>query len=773
MRFATLSASIILPFVLSACAGSGHRVGGANKLEADAPGDPAHNLLQQSDFNDGVMLPWMTSFDSAALGEAQVKDGALCARVEKGGKERWDAQIRHREMVAQKGHHYTISFKAWASRDTKMTGKFGMAGAPYTDYWTKLIKLTPEKQEYAYEFDVNHPDDPTVELAFHFGGHMIQGEGPIDICFDDIVLSDPEFTPQPKAGKVALPNVRVNQVGYLPKQKKIAAVVSAASAPLDWKLLDAGGKEVAAGKTVPHGADKASGDSVHIVDFSDFKGTGDGFVLQIGEDKSDPFGVSNEIYATMKIDAFKYFYHNRSGIEIKMPYAGQEQWTRAAGHPKDVAKCGAGTGCDYSLDVTGGWYDAGDHGKYVVNGGISVWTMMNQYERAKHLKGDLVTFGDKKDLIPESGNKVPDLLDEARWQMEFMLKMQVPDDKPNAGMVHHKMHDLKWTALGLSPADDTQPRVLRPVSTAATLNLAATAAQAARIWKPIDAAFAKKCLVAAEKAWAAAKKNPAVYAVQADTVGGGPYDDANVTDEFYWAAAELFITTGNAAYQKELTDSPLDKKLSETAGGDSSGTATAMTWQRVDALGKISLAVVPSKLNAAEYRTQIQNVADAFHAIIEKEGYRHPMRVDTDGGYPWGSNSFVINNALVFALAHDFTKDQKYMDGVVLSLDYILGRNAMAKSYVTGYGERPLENPHHRFWARQAVPTFPPPPPGALSGGPNSGLQDPYAKAAGLAGCAPQKCFVDHIEAWSTNEITINWNAPLLWVTTWIDEHAK
>lgn len=773
MRFSMLPASILLPLFSVACAAGAHRVGGANKMEADAPGDPAHNLLKQSDFNDGVMLPWMTSFDTAAKGEAQVKDGALCAHVDKGGKERWDAQIRHREMVARKGAHYTISFKAWASRDTKMTGKFGMAGAPYTDYWTKLVKLTTEPQEYAYEFDMTHPDDPTVELAFHFGGHMIQGEGPIDICFDDIVLSDPEFTPPPPEKKVALPNVRVNQVGYLPKQKKIATVVTTASAPLDWKLVDSSGKEVASGKTEPYGPDKASGDSVQIVDFSDFKGTGDGFVLEVGDDKSDPFAVSSQIYSRLKIDAFKYFYHNRSGIPITMPYAGGEQWTRAAGHPKDVAKCAPEAGCDYSLDVTGGWYDAGDQGKYVVNGGISVWTLMDQYERAKHMKGDLVSFGDKKDLIPESGNKVPDLLDEARWEMEFLLEMQVPDGKPNAGMVHHKMHDVKWTALGLAPGDDTMERLLRPVSTAATLNLAATAAQASRIWKAIDPAFSKKCLVAAEKAWAAAKKNPAVYAKPEDTIGGGPYDDTDVSDEFYWAAAELFITTGSAVYQKEIQSSPLDAKLSATAGGDPGGTATAMTWQKVDALGKISLAVVPNKLNAAEYRKQIEGAADEYYDILEKEGYREPMRIGTDGGYPWGSNSFIVNNALILGLAYDFTKEQKYMDGAVLAMDYILGRNAMGKSYVTGYGTRPLENPHHRFWAHQAVPTFPSAPPGALSGGPNSGLQDPYAKAAGLAGCAPQKCYVDNIEAWSTNEITINWNAPLLWVTSWLDEHAK
>ena len=94
----------------------------------------------------------------------------------------------------------------------------------------------------------------------------------------------------------------------------------------------------------------------------------------------------------------------------------------------------------------------------------------------------------------------------------------------------------------------------------------------------------------------------------------------------------------------------------------------------------------------------------------------------------------------------------------------------MDQTYVTGYGERPLEYPHHRFWAFQANFKFPKAPPGMVSGGPNSGLEDPYVQAKGLKGCAPEKCFVDNIEAWSANEITINWNAPLAWVAAFLDE---
>jgi endoglucanase len=761
--------SLLLPLAVVSCGAPPHRTGGSYKLAADAPGDPAHNLLKQRDFNDGVMLPWLASYGNGGLGEAEVKDGALCAHVKAPGKDRWDAQVRHREMTVEKGHTYVLSFKAWASRETKLAAKVGMSGPPYKDYLTRSIKLTTEPQEFAYQFQMKDPTDPTAELAYHFGGGMIQGEGPIDICFDDIVLSDPKFTPPPPPVKIAIPSVRVNQHGYLPKLTKIATVVDASAEPLVWKLLDASGQVLTEGKTQAFGADASSGDNVHVVDFSSYQTPGTGLVLEVSGQRSDAFEITERLYEKLTADAFKFFYHARSGVEIKMPFAGADAWARPAGHPKDVAACAPGTGCDYQLDVTGGWYDAGDHGKYVVNGGISVWTLLNYYEASKAQGRDLKALGDGAGLIPESGNKVPDVLDEARWNLDFMLRMQVPDGQPLAGMVHHKMHDDAWTALGLPPHLDTQPRHLRAPSTAATLNVAATAAQGARIWKTLDPAFSARCLAAAEKAWQAAKKQPAKYALPEDTTGGGPYDDADVSDEFYWAAAELFITTGKDAYKQEVLASKYFTTPSALSSSD------ALTWQRVDLAGSISLATVPSTIGAGQVkqvRDRVVQLADNYLEKASTEGYRVPFKAGADG-YPWGSNSSVLNNALVLALAYDFTKQPKYRDGVVLGLDYLLGRNALGQSYVSGYGERPLLNPHHRFFAHQANPAFPSVIPGVVSGGPNSGLQDPYAKAAGLSGCKPQKCFVDHIEAWSTNEVTINWNSPLTWIVGWLDGNAK
>lgn len=575
-------------------------------------------------------------------------------------------------------------------------------------------------------------------------------------------------------------SIRLNQVGYPPAFPKRASIVDSSTTPLTWQMKNSAGKVVASGKTIVYGRDAASGDHLHIADFTSYARPGAGYTLQVGAAASPTFIINAAVFSRLKYDALAYFYHNRSGVAIALPYAGNAQWARAAGHAgvrpnqgdTDVP-CAPDTGCSYRLDVRGGWYDAGDQGKYVVNGGIAVWTLLNQYERARYF-GSLKPFADGRLSIPENENGVPDLLDEARWEVEFLLRMQVPEDQPKAGMVHHKMHDANWTPLPTRPDLDPQPRQLRPPSTAATLNLAAVAAQSARIWKDIDKDFAARCLSAAEKAWIAAIKNPAIYAPYTDGTGGGAYADRDVTDEFYWAAAELFITTGNTIYREYLLKSPHHKHLrTKLPAGIDNSANTSMTWNTVEALGSISLAVVPNSLSEAEVadiRKIIAGAADAYLAVAGKQGYGLPFLHTS--GYPWGSNSFVLNNGIILALAHEFTKRSDYLYGAADALNYVLGRNAMDQSYVSGYGSNPLQNPHHRFWAHEKDVNFPPPFPGAVSGGPNSAVQDPIASSR-LKGCAPQKCFVDDIESYATNEVAINWNAPFAWLVAFLDEQAQ
>ncbi|WP_328946576.1 glycoside hydrolase family 9 protein [Streptomyces sp. NBC_00250] len=563
--------------------------------------------------------------------------------------------------------------------------------------------------------------------------------------------------------------VRVNQVGYLPDGPKRATVVTTSTQALGWQLRNASGTVVASGSTVARGADAPSGQSVQVADFSSHRETGTGYVVTVDGSSSAPFDIRANLYDTLRSDAMAFFHHQRSGIVIDASLVGSA-YARPAAH-LDVAPnkgdtsvpCQA-TVCDYTQDVRGGWYDAGDHGKYVVNGGISTWLVVNSFERADRAGGE-AALGDSTLRVPERGNGIPDVLDEARWELDFLMRMQVPDGKPSAGMAFHKIHDVAWTGMPLRPDQDAQPRELHRPSTAATLNLAAAAAQCARVFRPYDSAYADRCMSAARRAWSAAKANPAVYAPASDSTGGGAYEDARVTDEFYWAASELYAATGESAYRDAVTSSPWHTSADAFS-------PYGFGWADTAALGRLVLATVPNGLPAsdlARVRASVTAAADGYLSRMAAQGYAVPVPAD---GYFWGSNGEVANDAVVMAVAGELTGDDRYRAGALETMDYLLGRNALGLSYVTGYGETSSQNQHHRFWAHQLDASLPHPPAGSLAGGPNSGLQDPVALAK-LTGCAPAACYIDHIDSYSTNEVAVNWNAPLAWLAAYAAERTS
>ncbi len=582
--------------------------------------------------------------------------------------------------------------------------------------------------------------------------------------------------------------VRLNQVAFETGAVKRAVMPLEASEATPFQVLDAQGAVVFSGATEPFGPDALAGETVHRLEFTALATPGVGYRLRGACGDSHAFDIAPNPWPALARDALAYFYHNRAGVPIEALHAGGDAWARPAAHVDEVVTCRTGKdpagndwpGCEYELDVTGGWYDAGDHGKYVVNGGIATWTLQNLVER-QAAPGRSPTFPDGAARIPEAGNGVNDLLDEARFELEFLLRMQAPEgaasrlpvgvkrggpglvftDIDASGMAHHKMADEEWTPMPTAPHEDTQPRVLYPVSTAATLNLAAVAAQGARLWRDLDPAFSERCLVAARRAWAAAQRNPEVYFV-AGFSGSGMYGDGDVSDEFFWAAAELLATTGEDAFAAAVREHP-------------AFTAPVMeqpAWPRTAALGLVSLALQEDVLPKDEHRhvrAMLVAAADRYAAEAAVTGYHIPRSSDR---WPWGSNSDLLNRGLLLALAHDFTGDAGYRDTVIDVMDYLLGRNPLDRSFIAGHGERPMEHPHHRFWAPSYDQGHPPPYPGALSGGPNNtAMADPVAQK--LRGqCAPLKCWADDAESYALNEVAINWNAPLVWVAAWLAETA-
>lgn len=761
----------------------------------------AGQLLGQTDFSDGVGLPWHVCESATGEMEFEISDGVYRITIvnpggaSNGGEDRWDCQFRHRGLTIESGKHYTVSFDITASKDCTYYTKIGDLAEPFAEDWHGE---PDDSQHEAYwnvqpltankTVTVNGSFTATrtaeVEWAFHIGGDSVPAGTVFTFDNMSLICTDSDTYDYVKPETWNRAGILTNQVNYFPQLEKKATLLSDQTSSVSFSLLDESGKTVFTGDSSVLGEDADSGDSVHVLDFSKFQEPGT-YTLEADGQKSRSFSIGGTAYYSgMLYDALNYFYQNRSGIAIESQFITSGDSTslaRAAGHSNDTARIttdwddlnsNGGT-----QDVTGGWYDAGDHGKYVVNGGISLWMMQNQYEHAKQ-KGDTSAYEDGTMSIPENNNAYPDLLDEARWEMEWMLKMIVQDGE-YADMAYHKVHDIKWTALGMTPADDTLERILKPPTTCATLNLAACAAQASRLWRDLDSDFSKQCLDAAEAAYAAAKKHPDLYAPIDQSIGGGPYGDDDATDEFYWAAAELYLTTGDSSYQKDMKASDWYLDVPTTLkGGESVDTVASFDWGHTAALGSISLSLYPDQLgkDAEKLSDAFSEAADTYLQLEDKQGYGQPYAAstisssDSDNGYVWGSNSFVIDNAIILAYAYDLTDNTDYLNGAATAMDYLLGRNPVDYSYVTGYGTHAVQYPHHRFWAHQLSESFPMAPSGVLVGGPNSGMEDPWVQGSGWkkGEIPPAKCYLDHIEAWSVNECTINWNEPLAWMTAFL-----
>ncbi len=728
-------------------------------------------LISNGSFELGV-APWISTGNLVLEADA----GRLCADVPAGTASPFEVIAAQFGLGLVAGEQYRLAFKASGSSPQAISLLVQDEGPPFATSLFRTQGLVPAAQEASYYFVA--PASSPAAFYFFVGG----SSEPWRFCVDDVsLLSATSYTPDTGS------RVRVNQVGYLPFGPKAATLVTEASDSVAWQLLDDSGHVVMRGRSQPRGIDPTSGLNVHQIRFDQFhnKGKaqrhGTGFTLVADGEASHPFDISDQIYRTLRADSLAVFYTQRSGTPIEGAVAGAA-YARDAGHaglppnlgdvgvpcqPAEVSLpiYGEPWTCDYTLDVDGGWYDAGDHGKYVVNGGIAVAQLLSTYERSREApSAERGALGDGSLRVPESNNQVPDVLDEARWELEWMLKMQVPAGKPLAGMVHHKVHDFGWTGLPLAPAADPNYRELHRPSTAATLNLAAAAGQGARLFRKYDRAFAKRLLDQARIAFDAAQANPNHFAPAADGAnGGGPYDDSDVSDELYWAAAELYITTGEPQFRRAVLASPHHT-------GDVFD-IEGMYWGSVAALGRMHLATAKTRLHGRErvVRSVLEG-ANAVLALAKAQAWGQPY-APVSGRWGWGSNSQILNNLMVLGTAYDLSGHAKYRDAVLEGMDYVLGRNALNISYVTGYGDVFSQNQHSRMYSAQLDGRLPHPPVGTIAGGPNSDIQDPVAQQL-LAGCLAQLCYIDDIESWSTNELAINWNAALGWVASFLADQG-
>jgi endoglucanase len=484
---------------------------------------------------------------------------------------------------------------------------------------------------------------------------------------------------------------------------------------------------------------------VQAADFSSFHKAGTYYLEVPGVGRSWDFTLGKNVFERAFYMAMRGFYGQRCGTAVDM---GPE--FKGYAHPACHLKgeFHASSGKSGPRDNPGGWHDAGDYGRYMVNSGISTGTLLWAWEIfGRQLKSINLK-------IPESGNGTPDILNEARWNLEWMLKMQDTD-----GGVWHKQTSEHFSGF-IAPQDDHLTSEVIGTgsdpfkSTCATADLASVGAIAARVYKPFDAKFAERALDAARQAFAWTEKNPNVIFRNPKGVSTGEYGDSNCSDERLWAAAELYRTTGEKAY----SDYFLANYAAFLPKLDS---PPAESWSQVAPMGlwtyALSRRVKTDKSAVDAIRQRTIAAAQAVVTRTRASGYINSMKT-TD--YVWGSNGIAAGYGMYLLIADQFAPNKEYVDTARDNLHYILGRNTFSLSWVTQLGENPFLHPHHR---PSAASNLPAPWPGLMSGGPDRGRQDAVL-AALPKDTPPARVYADETGSYASNEICINWQAALVFL---------
>lgn len=536
--------------------------------------------------------------------------------------------------------------------------------------------------------------------------------------------------------------IKLNQLGFLPQGQKLAVVPDV---PADrFTLVRAGtDEEVYRGLLSPAAVWEPAQESVKLADFSELTQTGSFQLRVAGVPDSVPFVIAADAYQSLNAAAIKAYYFSRSGIPLEPEHAGI--YARPEGHPDAQVLVHASAADDRRPEGTvisspKGWYDAGDYNKYIVNSGITTYTLLAAFEHfpEEYLRQNL--------NIPESGNGVPDLLDEVYWNLDWMLSMQDPND----GGVYHKLTNKNFDPV-IMPHEANEPRYVVQKTTGAALNFAAVMAVASRAYADYEHQYpglSARMRRAAEAAWVWARANPDRLYRQPEDISTGTYGDRSLADEFVWAAAELFITTGDDRYYADMN-------LTEAAIG-------VPSWSNVSGLPWISLSHHLDKLSDDArqlVRTRVDQLAQQLQENTEKSAYRVAMQPKD---FIWGSNAVALNQAMMLLQGYRLTSHPEYLASAQSLLDYTLGRNPVDYSFVTGFGYRTPMHIHHRPSEADGIVE---PVPGLLAGGPQPGQQDIKDCPVAYPSAIPARSYLDHWCSYASNEIAINWNAPLVYVS--------
>jgi endoglucanase len=692
------------------------------------------NMINNGDFASKDH-EWHTYFEGGD-GLMYVNDkGELEFDCKMIGTKEWANQLYYDGFALYKDCKYEIQFDCYSDVERDLGYRIQINGGDYHGYSEETIHVGPEVKHFDITFTMEEASDPAPRLCFNLGKFVNNsGFKEHTVCIDNIDLrciDDKGYVEGGDSTGVVSSPINLNQIGYLPNAAKVAVMNGEAIAAEASVIDSATGKEVFKGSVSTAVKNAATGREEARFDFSSVTAPGT-YKIVSGGVESFEFKIDDKVYADAFKASLRMFYLQRCGTELTAELAGD------FAHPACHTEKATIFGTKDKIDVSGGWHDAGDYGRYVVSGAKAAADLMLAYS----LYPD--AFDDNLG-IPESGNEIPDVLDEVKYELDWLFKMQNSE-----GGVYHKVTCANFPSF-VMPEEETEELIVTPVSTTATADFAAVMAMASTVYAPFDMPFSQRCLDAATRASGYLDKHQGIEgAKNPDGIVTGEYPDQNDADERLWAYAELFKATGDTVY---------DDEFSALMSGGSATCNTDLGWQGVGAYAGyayLSADKNKGKFYDVVHASFMAGIAD-IEATASTDSYNCSLKE-----YPWGSNMTVANNGMLLLL-FDKAEGTNKGDAVAREqLNYLLGTNGTGYCFLTGFGTLSPKNPHHR--PSQAKKTAVP---GMLAGGPNQNLEDPYAQNV-LTGTAPALCYADSDQAFSLNEVTIYWNSPLVFLFAYV-----
>lgn len=685
----------------------------------------AANMITNSTFESGTK-DWGLYKQSGGVASLTTEDGKLALKISNVGEVNYAVQAFYDIIPLYKNGVYRLKYDISSTIDRDVEGMIQQNGGTYQSYTWKGLSLTSTPQSVDYEFTMEYESDIMAKLVFNCG---TQGEDLPEhtIYLDNVSLeliddSNVDYTSTlPYA-----PDINLNQVGYKTDSNKYA-VIREFTNETEFSVINADTKAVVYTGKLSDATNFSLADEVNkVADFSEVKEAGK-YYISCGElDDSYTFEIGDDVYTNLLDDTVKMLYLQRCGTKVE-----DDDFGHVACHNSKATIYGTSE----KIDVTGGWHDAGDYGRYIVPAAKTIADLLYAYGENPELFGD--NLG-----IPESGNGVADILDEARYELEWMFKMQA-----SSGGVYHKVTCATFPGY-IMPEMEKDELLVTPVSTTATADFCASMALAYEFYKDIDKTFADKCLAAAEKAWAFLEQNPNfIFKNPGTDIVTGEYGDRTDTDERYWAGVQMYRATGDTKYLTAI---------------ERNGAKIGLDWSTVGDYGNIAILTMDGVDTTStvynDAKSAVIKQANSFVGISDSSAYG--VALDE---FNWGSNMTVANAGIITALAYKLTGDSKYLDAANAQTNYLLGVNPCGTSFVTGYGTVSPEAPHHRPSMAQNKAMK-----GMLVGGVNQNLEDSAAKAY-CQSLPAAKRYVDNSESYSTNEITIYWNSPLTYLLALTD----